>query len=146
MKKQTLIYIAMLLLPVAAAGLAASPESVAVCTQERVEYYSFHDQIPGVSVGVCFVISVLLNDLCFFAGVIHGLTKKKGWLNGVFFLAFAAVSLAVLPIVVKGEITVLPNMAVPLLMGAECLLAYILLRKPIEQKNRTSQGPRLQAR
>lgn len=154
MKKWNVWHIALILLPLAAVLLAGMPNSVAVyysagaqegamsCLPVNCSYFTLISEVPT---GICLPFAAIFGCLTFAVTVFCLLAKKRHWLKAVAVLSFVAMTLAVLPIVVKSdEAMILPNVGVPILLGLDCLLAYMLMKQK-DPENKAS-GSRLTKR
>lgn len=139
MKNNKGLYIALILLPLMVVGIAVSPTSVTVVTEETVYTTSFMEAISGSYVGWCAPVTVLLNYCLFGMAVIYGFSKKDFWLRGIFGFAFAAVCLAVLPNLVQGMPKIVPNVVVALLLAGQCIVAWIMLKAPAHKEKPAGQ-------
>ena len=125
MKKKLLQNIFLIMLPFLAAGLGATQDSVTVAYQQTgvTEFYSYFDLIP---VAQMQLLLPLAGVLCLVTGILAvvGITAKKpGCLKAIKVTTFAATTAAVAPILTRGEILVIPHVALPLIMTAEFLFA-----------------------
>lgn len=146
MKKKTVFKIVLVLLPILAVALATTVNSVTVVDKATgtTAYYSYFELIPDE---LLQMLPPLAGTLCIVTGVfaIGAAVSRKGWwLTGVKWLALAASIAAVAPILVQGrEVTVLPNVGVPVMMLAEWVAAFYAARQP-EQAD--DNAPRLSDR
>lgn len=146
MKKQTLMKIFLVLMPVLAVGLATTKDSVLVYhpTWCMMQAYSYFDLLP---VGVLQSVTPLAAVLCVLVGgfaIGFVITGKKWCINAVKIIAFSAACLAVLPVLLPSDTKVLPNVGVPIFMMVEFVLAHIMGK--MEPGKTKKQGPRLSAR
>lgn len=139
MKKNKALYVAMLLLPLAVVGLGVSPTSVTVIDGETMYTTSFMEAIYGSYVGWCAPVAMLLNYCLFGMAVIYGFSKKDFWLKGIFGIAFAAMTLTVLPILIQGQPVIIPNAVVAILLGIQCVLARLMVKAPVLKEEPTGQ-------
>ena len=77
MKKQTLILIALILIPLIAVAIAISPSSVMVFQNQTLTTMSFAEPLEGVDFGWCAPVALILTYVLFAAVVIYALTKKQ---------------------------------------------------------------------
>lgn len=145
MKKNKTMYIALLLIPMIVVGIAVSPNSVVISDGENAYTTSFAVIIEDSNVGWCAPVAVILDYFVFAMAVIFGLHKKDFWLKGILGLSFTAMILTVTPVLAKGDLLIVPNVFVAILLGAECIGAYLLLHRPAEDKQDKKQGERLKA-
>jgi hypothetical protein len=76
-KKQTLILIALILIPLLAVAIAISPGSVMVFQNQTLTTISFAEPLEGVDFGWCAPVALILTYVLFAAVVIYALTKKQ---------------------------------------------------------------------
>ena len=142
MKKLKFDYL-LALLPLVMVLIASGPAGVTVFDGTNTAYYSWHQVVQKSSFGWCAPMAVVLNYVVFGFAVIY-LLKKKSWcLTGIFYLAFAAGCVAVLPIVIQSDIKVIPNVMGTIVLMSESLTAKLLMKKQPEETNKT-KGRRLE--
>jgi len=151
-KKPDLLTLSMLALPMLAVIIAGMPDSVAVfeLTAEGLAsgepmYCSYFTLISDVSTAVCLPFAGILGGIGFGLAVLYMVTGKEVMLKGVFGCCFAAMALAVLPILAQVDAFLLPNAMVPLLLGISCVLAYAKMKKP-QKKEEKENSARLKKR
>ena len=148
MKKKTVFKMLLVLLPILAVALAATVNSVTVVDTiaGTTAYYSYFERIPDEMLQM---VPPLAGTLCIFTDILAigaAVSKKGWWLTGVKWLALASAIAAVTPILLQGrDVTVLPNVGVPVLMLAEWVTAFYAARQPA-QADDTDHAPRLSAR
>ena len=148
MKKETVFNALFVGLPAAAIVLASGNKSVRI--YDRVEdvstYQSYFDLLPEN----CFQISTILAmGLAIFAlifGIVHVVTKETKWFKSIYLLTFASVFAAEIPTLMQNELLVLPNVLVPVLLIADCAIAYSRMKKPQQEAKKKESGNRLQPR
>lgn len=141
MNKTKALRIALILLPLLVVGIAVSPTAVTVIDGETLYTTSFMDPVEGSNGGWCAPVAALLNYGIFALAVLYCVTGKEFCLKGIFGVAFAAMFLAALPIVMEGTPKVIPNVLAAILFGVQCLLARVLQKTPAVQP--ASRGERL---
>ena len=144
MKKEKWMKIALLMLPLLMVAVASGPAGVTVFDGTNTAYYSWHQVVEKASFGWCAPVAVVMNYVVFVLAMIFFLKKKNWCLTGIFYLAFAAACVAVLPIVIQSDVKVIPNVVGVILLLGETLLAKLMLKKPQEEP--AKKGKRLQAR
>ncbi len=147
MKKQTLIKSLLVLLPVLAVGLATTTDSVTVfdTLAGTTEYYSYFDPIPVTSLQM---LPPLAATLCVISGILAAVylgKKSMRCLKASGYVAFAAAAVASIPIMVRGDVLVIPNMGLAVFMLIHYLVAYLVAKMPQENKN-GKKAPRLKKR
>lgn len=147
MKKRVFMKSILILLPVLAVGLATTGNSVVVFDSlaGTTQYFSYFDLLPVESLQL---VTVLAAILCLVAGilaVVCVITKKDRLMNSVMWISFVATIIAVIPVIMKGDIKVAPNVGVPIFMFLEYGLAYSLA-KNAEKEAERQPVPRLKRR
>ena len=132
MKKQTLLKSALILLPALAVGLATTGDSVMVfdTLTGKLEYFSYFDILPY---GTYQTITPLAALLCVLVGVLAAIclaAKKEKLLKAVMVISMVTSIVAVAPILMSGDVKIVPNVALPLFMLLEYVAAYCLGKKP----------------
>ena len=145
MKKQTLILIALILIPLIAVAIAISPGSVMVFQNQTLTTISFAEPLEGVDFGWCAPVALILTYVLFAAVVIYALTKKQLVLKIVRGVGFVAMSLVALPIIVRSEVQIVPNAFVGMLLAAHWLISHFTLRSMNPKQEEKPKGKRLKA-
>ena len=147
MDKKKIMNLALVLLPLAAVVLAGLPNGVTVYSKEVTTPMtcSMFTLIEDVQWAVCLPFAGIFGAVTFGLGVIHMVKQKPLWLKLILGTAFASTMLSVLPLMVQKDTILIPNMLIPILLGVEALLAYGLIRKPVQEAER-KKGTRLKAR
>ena len=138
MRKDKFMKITMVFLPFAAMMLSGGPTAVTVFDSGRqvTTSGSFFTPIDGAPLGFCLLLSALFCGLCLTFSVAR-LIREKVWMRkAVMAVSFAAMTLAVVPLLIRESIIVLPNMLFPILMGVETLMSYVQIRKQGAETNR----------
>ena len=148
MKKETVFNALFVGLPAAAIVLASGNKSVRIYDRaaDVSTYQSYFDLLPEN----CFQISTILAmGLAIFAlifGIVHVVTKETKWFKSIYLLTFATVFAAEIPTLMQNELLVLPNVLVPVLLIADCAIAYSRMKKPQQEAKKKESGNRLQPR
>ena len=142
MKKQTLIKSLLILLPILAVGLATTQDSVIVFDTVTgvTEYYSYFDLAPVSDLQTLPPLAAMLS---FLSGIFAAiwLVTKKGWsLKGIFGTSFAAATVAGIPVMIRSAVQMVPNVALPIFMIVQCLIAYHYIKHPV--KTEEKKAPR----
>ena len=145
MKKQTLILIALILIPLIAVAIAISPGSVMVFQNQTLTTMSFAEPLEGVDFGWCAPVALILTYVLFAAVVIYALTKKQPVLRIVRGVGFVAMTLVALPIIVRSEVLIVPNAFVGMLLAAHWLISHFTLRSMNPKQEEKPKGKRLKA-
>ena len=148
MNKEKIFNVLYIGLPAAAIAVASGEKSVRIVDRTAgVEtYQSYFDLLPES----CFQIStVLAMGLAIFAlifGIVHVVTKDPKWFKSIYLLTFASVFAAEIPTLMQNELLVLPNIFVPVLLVADCAIAYGKMKKPQKEEKKQAPANRLQPR
>ena len=148
MKNKKILNITLAVLPLIAVVLAGMPNSVTVYQITGADIAlscSFFTLIEDVNTGICLPYAGIFGGLCFGLAVIYLVSKKRSMLKWIFGTAFVSVTLSVVPVLLKGDVILLPNMLIPVLLGVEALLAYGMMKAPVE-KDEEPKGKRLENR
>ena len=145
MKKQTLILIALILIPLIAVAIAISPGSVMVFQNQTLTTMSFAEPLEGVDFGWCAPVALILTYVLFAAVVIYALTKKQLVLKIVRGVGFVAMSMVALPILARNEVLIVPNAFVGMLLAAHWLISHFTLRSMNPKQEEKPKGKRLKA-
>lgn len=133
MNKRVLWVSFLILLPVVAAGFATTVNSVSIfnSASEEAIYCSYFTLLPEGTfqvatpfAAICCIVSAIL-------AITYAAGRKRVLLPIVKWLSFAAVLLAVLPIMMttNGDIVIVPNVVLPILMAIEYFVAAIMQKK-----------------
>ena len=132
MKKQILIKSLLILLPVLAVGLATTLDSVPVfdTVSGTTEYYSYFDEIPVQTVSYLRSLAGVLNVVSGIRAAVWIGKKKDGCLKFSGYAGLAAAAVASVPIMMRGEILVVPNVGFPIFMLLQYVAAYFAAKLP----------------
>ena len=141
MKKETLMKILLILLPILAVGLATTVDSVLVYDTQlgTTEYYSYFDLLPVGTFQLITPLAAVLSGVSGLLAAAFVAVKKQGLLKAVVGTSFCAATLAGLPTMLSTDIKIIPNVGLPLFMVAELFLAYYMLKKPQQQEQKKAQ-------
>ena len=146
MKKQTILKSFLILLPTLAVGLALAGDSVTVfdTATGTLDYYSYLDLLPVTNIQMVLPLAAMLSLLSGILGGVYLARGKKGCLKGVIAISFLSSVCAVIPVLLRETVLVVPNVGLPIFMLVQCLLASYFLKKPQEQTTiEKYNGPRL---
>lgn len=143
MKKQTVILIALILIPLIAVAIAVSPASVMVVRDQEALSMSFAQILEDVPFGWCAPVALILTYVLFAAVVIYALNKKQFVLKLIRGIAFTAMFLVGLPIIARGDVLIVPNAFVGLLLAAQWGLSHYALKHMDQKKEDKPAGKRL---
>ncbi len=145
MKKQTIMLILLILLPVAAVAYGLTGNSVMVfdAATKVTSYYSYFTLVPEVETqaaaplaGVIAVAAALLA-----AGFL--VRRSPKWLKAVMLTSFASAMLALIPVYVQAKVNAVPGVLFPILMLGQCFVAWRMSKVGIPQRDYSAEAPRL---
>ena len=131
MKKNSVLKILLLILPVIAIGVESLPNSVTVLWRENQdtpisEYCSFFSVLSDGSLPLGMAIAGMLTGVTFGFAVAYFISRKKQWLSWLKWMALAAMAAASISVVAQTDPMVLPNVGVYLLLIAEWVIAFYM--------------------
>ena len=128
MKKSILLKAILILLPVLAVGLATTVNSVTVFNTltGQTEYYSYFDMLPVENLKLVTPLTALLAALSGILAVAYIANKRLSFLKAAGYVALASSCAAAIPMMVREEILVIPNVGLPIFMVLEFFAAYML--------------------
>ena len=133
----------MIMLPPMAFGLATTVDSLVVFDSVSgvTSYYSYFQQVPGVPMALLAAFAGILCIPGLILAVLAAVTDFTWAFAALKWISFASACCAVAPILFRGEVLVVPNVALPLLMMVEFALAYFAEKKKLEPV--AKPGPRI---
>ena len=142
MKKQTLVKSLLILLPILAVGLATTRDSVIVFNTATgvTEYYSYFDLAPLSNLQMLPPLAAMLSLVSGVCAAVWLATKKEWSLKGIFGTSFAAATAAGIPVMIQETVRMVPNVALPIFMIVQCLVAYHFIKHP--EKAEAKKEPR----
>lgn len=146
MKKLDWKKIVLILMPVLSIGLATTMDSVMVynAAAGTTDYYSYFDLIPDNKYAMLMPLAAILSAVCGILAAVLIVKKNYKVLKGIVACSFCAATFAVLPILLKGDTVVFPNVGLPIFMMVNCLVAYTMMKNP--QPEQQNQHKRLKSR
>lgn len=147
MKKRTVWSVVLMVLCILSLMVASNPTAVTVFrTGDTVaKHYSFFQRVVEVPIAICLPYSAISNGIALMLSVAYLIRKKNHWLKWIMGFSFASMTLAVLPLILRTEPVVLPNMVHPLAMCTTCVMAYVLSRTTKDKEEDFPKGERLQS-
>ena len=136
MKKQVIMKILLILLPVLAVGLATTVDSVLVFDPQAgtAEYYSYFTPLDVGGFQMITPLAAILSAVGGLLAAAYMAVKKEWCLKGIVGVSFCAATLAVLPTLLSSDVKIVPNVGLPILMITHCLLAYFMVKKPAKEE------------
>ena len=124
--KKTLMKSLLFLLPVLAVGLATTGDSVVLFDPATgvTEYYSYFDLLPNENAQMVTPLAALLTVLTGILAAVYLGKKSPKCLKGVRNVAMVAAIVAVAPVLLPGDVKIVPNVGLPILMLMEYAVAY----------------------
>jgi len=146
-KKTAILKALLIVFPVLAVGLATTVDSVTVLNTVtgEIQYYSYFDLLPVGNLQLITPITALLSALSGVLAAVYMVKKRKALLKSVGYTALASATLAAIPVILREEIMVIPNVALPIFMILEFCVTYLLGRETPERMEK-SKGQRLSRR
>lgn len=140
MKKEILMKILLVLLPILAVGLATTTDSVMVYDPQAgtMAYYSYFSLLPVGNFRMITPLAAILSVASGLLAAVYAATKKEGLLKGIAAVSFCSATLAALPVMLSTDVKILPNVGLPIFMVVELLLAYYILKKPRQEANKVT--------
>ena len=143
MDKLKIKRIALVLLPMIATMLAGMGTSVAVYAPgAEVAYCSFFTYIEDVPSSIAMPFAILAGAATFGMALLYQVKKTAFWVKSMVVCSMACATLSVLPLILRTEVYMIPNMWVPILMLVTCLLANYEAKHPQEESK--PKGKRLE--
>lgn len=142
MNKTIMQKLFLILLPVCAVGLASAGDSVTVFdpASQGTVCGSYFDLIPeSGNYQILPPLAAMLAVACVVLGIAYMVKVKSGLLKGIFWAAILSAAAASLPIALRGDIIVVPNVLMPILMCGQAVLAYVMGRKPKAEEENTGK-------
>lgn len=147
MKKKKIMNVFFILLPVMAVALATTADSVTVfdAAAGKTAYYSYFSMVPDHPMQLLPPLAAILS-LAAAGAAAFALAKKEELVAAVKWLSIAAAIAAVMPLLRRtGDVLMVPNAILPLLMMAEYVLAYAKEKMSAKEESGKKQkkAPRL---
>ena len=143
MKKQMILKIALLVMPLLVVLIAASPAGVTVFDGGQVVYQSWMQTVPESNLGWCAPVAALLNYILFALAIGYALFSKDFCLKGIYAISLAAACLAAFPIVSQGDLKIVPNAFGMIFLGIQTLLARMAMNVNAAQNEKKPKGKTL---
>ena len=143
MDKKKIKPIALLVMMLIAMVLAGTATSVTVYAPDaEVAYCSFYTYIEDVPISGCLTFSALFGAVGFGMALIYLVRKTVFWLKGLTVCSLAAATLSVLPLIMRSEVFLIPNLWIPILMLVVSVMSFYMAKEPQEEEK--SKGKRLE--
>ena len=140
MNKQKLFNILLIVLPAVAVSMALSGNSVTIFDKvaNTTVYQSYFDLLPAGTVTMATVLAGVLVVIADVLAAAYVFLHKQWCVKGVFVTAVASAFAAEIPVLMQGDVLVVPNVMVPIAMLVVTLMAYARIKKP-DQKQEKKQ-------
>ncbi|MBR6594999.1 MAG: hypothetical protein IKK72_00240 [Oscillospiraceae bacterium] len=144
MKKNVMVKLVLLLLPVMAVVLATTGNSVKVfdITTETVQSYSYFTALPVENMQMLTPLAAMLAVVTLVLAVIYMIAEKRWCVQGIRYTAALSTCAAAAPNLIRRDVLVMPNVLLPILMAVVFVVANIVRKKPEEKPT----GERLELR
>lgn len=141
--KKIMTKILVVLLPVMAVALATTTDSVHMVNTITGESMtgSYFELLPAQATRMAAPLSGMSAIASAILAALYLFVEKVGFLQGSKWCGFAGACLAVLPLFVRGETMLIPNVGVPILLMSQFVVCAIARKLPEEE---TAAGPRLE--
>ena len=128
MKKTMLLKILLVLLPIMAVGLATTVNSVMVFdpASAQTSYYSYFDVLPVKNLEMITPLTALTAALSGILAAAYMAAKQIYFLKGAGYAALASSCLAAIPMMVREDIIVVPNVGLPIFMVLTYIVSFML--------------------
>ena len=132
MKKSVLFKVFLILLPAMAVLLATTGDSVTVFDPQNgtTQFYSYFSLIPQSQFSMSTPLAAILAVVATLLASIFVALGKNWCISQLRWIAPVSAIVAVAPILLRGEILVIPNVLFPILMMVQWLLVSIINKKP----------------
>ena len=145
MNKNKILKLALFVLPLVVVAIAISPGSVHVYEGDVLRVTNFTEAVYGSNVGWCAPVMLLVTYGIFGLFVFYLILKKKVLVRIIRAVAFLAICLGACPVLVPGEVRVVPNVFAAIVMCAVWGVAHLLVKDKNEEAVKP-QGRRLSKR
>ena len=147
MKKKVILKVLLIVFPILAVGLATTVNSVTVfnTVTGETQYFSYFDVLPVANLQMITPLAALLAALSGILAAAHMATKRQSLLKAVAYAALASAAVAAIPMVLREEILVIPNVGLPIFMMIEYCIGYFLGKEPDEKNvkiKKTKKAPK----
>ena len=141
MKKNTILKSLLILFPVLAVGLATTPDSVLVfdTLTAETQYFSYFDVLPVQNMQMVPPMAALLSALSGILAAVYLAKKKFNVLKASGYVAVASACLAAIPVVVRGDVMVLPNVALPIFMLMQYVVSTMMKKAEKEEPKKNKR-------
>ena len=146
MKKSTLLRAALVLLPLLVVAVAAGPNGATVIHAGTADMTTWFQMIPEYDWGWCLPVAGMMNYALFVLSVGYLLLKKHWYVKWIRGLAFTALCLTALPVVIQTDVKVIANVRGMCLLAAEYFVAQIIVKEQVAAAESAPKGKRLDRR
>ena len=141
MKKTIFMKVLLIAFPVLAVGLATTVNSVTVfdTVTSQTQYFSYFNELPVENLKMVLPLTGMLALISGVLAVVYLAKKNLNMLKAAGYAALASSCLAAVPMMVRGDVLVIPNVGLPIFMVLEYLVAYLLEK---DEKAREEKLPK----
>lgn len=134
MKKTVILKALLILFPIMAVGLATTVDSVMVYDPiaQQTTYYSYFEALPVNNLQMITPLAALAAALSGIMAAAYMAKKHNYLVKAAGYAAIASSCLASVPMMVREDIFVVPNVALPIFMVLEYVVSFMLQKD--EQK------------
>ena len=135
MKKTVMTKLVLLLLPLAALALAITGNSVKIydTAAKTVQNYSYFSLLPVENMQMLTPLAAMLAVVTLVLAVIYMIAEKRWCVQGIRYTAALSTCAAAAPNLIRGDILVMPNVLLPILMAVVFVVANLVRKKPEEK-------------
>ena len=146
MKKKVILKALLLVFPILAVGLATTVNSVTVfnTVTGETQYFSYFDVLPIANLQMITPLAALLAALSGILAAVHMATKRHALLKAVAYTALASAAVAAIPLVLREEVLVIPNVGLPIFMMIQYCIGYFLGKEPDEKDAKIKKAKKVQ--
>lgn len=128
MKKTVVLKALLILLPIMAVGLATTVDSVMVFdpVSGQTTYHSYFEALPVNNLQMITPLAAMAAALSGIMAAVFMAKKHTYLLKAVGYAALASSCLAAVPMMVREDIFVVPNVALPIFMVLEYVVSFML--------------------
>ena len=138
MKKNVIFKALLIVFPILAVGLATTMNSVTVfnTVTGETQYFSYFDVLPVTNLQMVTPLAALLAAVSGIVAAAYMATKRHVLLKVVSYSALASAVVVAIPMLVREEFIVLPNVGLPIFMMAEYCIGYMLGKENPEKEKK----------
>ena len=142
MKKKVILKALLVVFPILSVGLATTVNSVTVfnTVTGQTQYFSYFDVLPVANLQMITPLAALVAALSGILAAIYMATRRHSALKAVAYAALVSAALAAIPVILREEILVIPNVGLPIFMMVEYCVAHFLGKEAPEKTEKTKNA------